>query len=403
LKDIDVWCGMIFQTIDDKAECIGIYTDGKLYYENFPENLTKTWKYSGSLVDTTADYAWLYAEGLALNQVCPPELQDVLKRTQKRLRAYIKSFQIAKVSMRDHCIFDLVPEDFLKEFCEIKNKITEHVFETHTKPECYEHLHNIEKLLYKIRYQPLNLNNEGCKNLHLSSRDSKRAKLLLSGPNYIDYNLFGTVTGRLTTYSQSFPVLTTQKEFRKLLKPHNDWLLSLDYNAAEVRTFIALAGETQPQEDVHEWHIKNLIQGEIDRADAKTQFFAWLYNPDAANSEFNIYHREKVLDKWYDKGYIKTVFKRRIQVEPRKALNYLIQSTTADLVMERAVAVDKFLEGKKSFVSHIVHDELVIDLADEDRTLVPQIKEIFANNLLDTFMVNLSCGKNYYELQELKI
>ena len=84
-------------------------------------------------------------------------------------------------------------------------------------------------------------------------------------------------------------------------------------------------------------------------------------------------------------------------------LNYLIQSTTADLVMERAVAVDKFLEGKKSFVSHIVHDELVIDLADEERTLAPQIKEIFANNLLDTFMVNLSCGKNYYELQELKI
>ena len=151
--------------------------------------------------------------------------------------------------MRDHCIFDLVPEDFLKEFCEIKNKITEYVFETHTKPECYEHLHNIEKLLYKIRYQPLNLNNEGCKNLHLSSRDSRRAKLLLSGPNYIDYNLFGTVTGRLTTYSQSFPVLTTQKEFRKLLKPHNDWFLSLDYNAAEVRTFIALAGEKQPQED----------------------------------------------------------------------------------------------------------------------------------------------------------
>ena len=127
MKDIDVWCGMIFQTIDDKAECIGIYTDGKLYYENFPENLTKTWKYSASLVDTTADYAWLYAEGLALNQVCPPELHEALKKTQKRLRAYIKSFQIAKVSMRDHCIFDLVPEDFLKEFCEIKNKITEHV------------------------------------------------------------------------------------------------------------------------------------------------------------------------------------------------------------------------------------------------------------------------------------
>ena len=59
-----------------------------------------------------------------------------------------------------------------------------------------------------------------------------------------------------------------------------------------------------------------------------------------------------------------TPFKRKIKVEKRKAFNYLIQSTTADLVLDRAVEVDKMLEGKKSFVSHIVHDELVIDVAD---------------------------------------
>ena len=394
---------MIFQTIDDKSECIGTYTEGKLHYDNFPQDLTKTWKYSGSLVDMNIEYAWLLCEGRALNQVCPPELQETLKKTQKRLRAYIKSFQIAKINMRDHCIFDLVPEDFLKEFCEIKNKITEHVFENYEKPGCYEHLNNIQKLLYKIRYQNLNLNNEECKNLHLSSRNSTRAKALLKGPRYIDYNLFGTATGRLTTYSESFPILTVQKEFRKLLKPHNEWFLSLDYNAAEVRTFIALAGEQQPQEDVHQWHIKNLIEGGLTREDAKTRFFAWLYNPEAADDEFNIYHREKLLDNWYDQGYIITEFKRRIPVSRRKALNYLIQSTTADLVMERATILDTFLEDKKSFISHIVHDEIVVDLANDERNLIPEIKEIFANNKLDKFLVNLTCGKNYYDLKELKL
>jgi hypothetical protein len=69
--------------------------------------------------------------------------------------------------------------------------------------------------------------------------------------------------------------------------------------------------------------------------------------------------------------------------------------------MERAIALDKFLEDKQSFVSHIVHDEVVIDLVDSERDLVPQIKEVFAENKLDTFLVNLTCGKNYGELQEL--
>jgi hypothetical protein len=325
------------------------------------------------------------------------------RKAQKRLQAYLKSFQLAKVNMRDHCIFDLVPQDFLKQFCEIKNKITEYVCETYTRPGCYDHLQEVQKLLYKIRYQTLNLNNEDCKTLFHSSANRRRAQNTLQGPRYIDYNLFGTVTGRLTTQANSFPILTLQKEFRKLVKPCNDWLLSLDYNGAEVRTFIALAGGEQPQEDVHQWHIKNLIKEEISRQEAKVKFFAWIYNNESATTEFEQYKREQVVERWYDGELVTTPFKRKIKVDKRKALNYIIQSTTADLVMERAIALDKFLEDKQSFVSHIVHDEVVIDLVDSERDLVPQIKEVFAENKLDTFLVNLTCGKNYGELQELTL
>jgi len=230
-----------------------------------------------------------------------------------------------------------------------------------------------------------------------------RIKRLLSGPTHVDYNLFGTVTGRLTTRANSFPILTLQKEFRKLVKPHNDWLLSLDYNAAEVRTFIALAGEDQPQEDVHEWHIKNLIREEISRQEAKVKFFAWIYNSDAPANEFESYKREEVLDKWYDEEFVHTPFKRKIKVDKRKALNYIIQSTTADLVLDRAVAIDKYLEDKKSFIAFVVHDEIVIDLANEDRHLVPEIKKMFSTNKLDQFLVNLKCGKDYGSIEELKL
>ena len=33
----------------------------------------------------------------------------------------------------------------------------------------------------------------------------------------------------------------------KLLKPNNDWFVSFDYNGADVRTFLGLLGEEQPQ------------------------------------------------------------------------------------------------------------------------------------------------------------
>ena len=68
-----------------------------------------------------------------------------------------------------------------------------------------------------------------------------------------------------------------------------------------------------------------------------------------------------------------------------------------------AIAIDNFLEVRKSFISHIVHDELVIDLDDSEREIATEIRDIFSNNKLGKFLVNLQAGKDYYDLNELKI
>ena len=394
---------MIFQTLDDKFECVGIYTDGQLFFEDFPNNLTKTWKYTGSLDDRNVEYAWLMAQGLPINEVAPEHLRDLLEKSQKRLRAYIKSFRLAKIDLRDHCIFDLVPQDFLKEFCEIKNQITEHVFEAYEKPVCYDHLATVHKLLYKLKYQNLNLSTTDCKQLFYSSVSRAQSQRLLEGPSYINYNLFGTITGRLATYPESFPILTLQKHFRKLIKPHNEWFISLDYNGAELRTLLALSKKKQPKGDIHEWNMKNIFELSLTREEAKTTIFSWLYNPDSKDIATDVYNRDKLLKKWYNDGHIKTPFGRKIPVEERKAFNYLIQSTTSDIVLDRAIAIDKMLEGTHSFISHIVHDEIVLDMTDEDRQLIPEIKEVFAKNSLGKFVVNLKAGKDYLELKELDL
>jgi len=106
-----------------------------------------------------------------------------------------------------------------------------------------------------------------------------------------------------------------------------------------------------------------------------------------------------LLDKWYDGTHITTPYGRNIPVEQRKAFNYLIQSTTADRVLEKAVKIDKLLEGHKSYVSHIIHDEIVLDYCDDDRSLIPLIRELFE----DGFMSTVSAGKDGYNLKELEL
>ena len=386
---------MIFQTIDDKSECVGLYTDGRLHFDNFPADLSKTWKYTGSITDNSVEYGWLWSNGKTLEAAAPDDLKETLIAAQNKMAAYQRSFAIAKIDMREHCIFDLVPHGFLKEFCEIKNKITEHVFENSSPPVNYEHLSSVYKLLYKISYQKLNLNTDDTRHLMHSTMGRQKVNELMN-----NYNLYGTKTGRLTTKPTSFPILTIRKDFRQMMKPNNDLFISLDYNGAEVRTFLGLCGNPQPKVDIHTWNIENIFKEPgMSRDEAKTLFFAWLYNPDSKEIENEIYNRQKLLDLCYTEGYINTLYGRRMKIDKRRALNYLIQSTTADRVLEKAVMIDKLLKDRPSFISHIVHDEIVLDYNDKDRDLFQTIKTVFE----DGYMANVKAGKDYLNLKTLEL
>ena len=391
---------MYFQALDDKRNCIGIYYNGKLIFDQsgFPSDVFRTWKYSGSLTDPKIEYAWLYTMGKKLSEICPEHLLGEFQAKQRKMGAFKRAFELAKIDFREHCFFEMVPHDFLASFLETKNKITQYVFENYEKPPIYEHLANVEKLLYKIRYQELNVNNNDARNLFVSSIMRVGAQKVLKSSRFVDYNLFGTKTGRLSTHPGSFPILTMKKELRALVKPVNDWFISFDYNGAEARTVLGLLGVKQPLCDVHEWNVENMFKklGITDRDTAKTTFFAWLYNPKSDKIKDSLYNRESLLEENYDGDFIKTIFDRKIMVDKEKALNYLIQSTTADLVNDRAVVIDEFLKD-------IIHDELVLDVSEDEKYLIPELKEMFSKNKLATYKTNLSAGKDYYNLGELNL
>ncbi len=336
---------MLFQALDDKKHCVGIYSDGGMIYEEIPADLSKTWSYASFLKDLNIEYANLYAGGKQLGEVCPPELREDWDRISTKMKAFLRALTTAKINLKDVCLFQTIPESFLFEWCDIKNRICDYTFENYEKPTNYDFLLDLTKLVEKIKYQKLNIDPSALKSQLGAYRSRAFLKKLNKIDPYVHYNIFGTVTGRLTTKSSSFPILTLDKKHRRVLKPNNGLFIELDFNAAELRTFISLNGQEQPQQDLHIWNIENVFCGMGTREEAKTRLFAWLYNPNSEDHLLNrTYDREKLLKENWKDGKITTKFGRTMEVDERRALNYL------KLRKERSISQNTWLRERSLFV-----------------------------------------------------
>ena len=130
----------------------------KTYCEEFNfDAVAATWNYNPVFSQKDALIASLFVGGKSLNEVCPDFLRHRWDSINARLNAFYKSFSTAKISMDIHCFFDLVPQRFLLEYCEVKNKITDHIVNTCAKPANYEFLRNLAELTYDISQRKLNL------------------------------------------------------------------------------------------------------------------------------------------------------------------------------------------------------------------------------------------------------
>lgn len=394
---------MLFQILDDKKYCVGIYCNDEIIYDNLPDTLAKTWSYAGFLENRNIEYANLYVGGKQLEDLYPPELEEDWQRISHQMKAFLKAFRTARINLKNVCLYDMIPEPFLLEWCDLKSKICTYAFENYEKPTNYDFLLDLTKLVEEIKYQKLNIHPQALREDLGAYRSRAFLKKLNKIEPYITYNIFGTKTGRLTTKSDSFPILTLDKKHRKVLKPNNDWFVELDFNAAELRTFLALSGQEQVQEDLHIWNINNVFRGLGTRQEAKIRFFAWLYNLDSKDYLLNrTYDREKLIEQYLVDGKIATKFGRIIESDTHHALSYLIQSTTSDLFLRQMIKVADILKDTKSFIAFSLHDSVTIDITNEDKHLLPQIIEIFGDTDLGRYMVNVSAGADYGNMQKIK-
>ena len=395
---------MIFQALDSKEECIGIYANGSIITEGIEwKALNSTWKYSPSLRTRRGmlEYAYIASSGSTLRDCCPITLREDFAAAEGKMRAFFRAFSAAKVSLDENCFFEMVPGKFLRDYYDIRNQICEFVFRNHEKPKNYKFLSAVHEMLEEISFQSLSIAPEELKaGFHQVKTRNFYNKLLKMKPN-VRYNLYGTKTGRLTTHKNTFPALTLDRDHRHILKPKNDLFVELDYNGAEIRTLLALSGKAQPNEDIHEWNLVNCARNLTTRSEMKERFFAWLYNPDSRDSMLERYYDKGVSVEYWDGERVSTPYGREIDSDKHHALNYLIQSTTNDLVLEKALEAHSILSDKKSNICFTVHDSIVIDYSMQDRESLTEIVSTLKDTRFGRFNVNVSAGRNYGNLKEI--
>ena len=394
---------MLFQTLDDKNQCVAVYTNGELDFNGIPKGMTKTWGYV-PYVPGEIEYASLYCIGSSLADVCPAHLKEEWAKINRKLKAFQRSFRTAKVDMNELCFFDLVQERFLLEYCDMKNQITEHVLNTHHKPDNYDFLVELSSIIHDVKYRKLNIDVGGIRDIFAKPKTRNFLKKINSFSPYISYDIAGTRTGRLTTKKGSFPILTLDKDFRAVIKPNNDLFIELDFNAAELRTVLALSGVEQPDKDIHEWIGNNIFASTDNREEIKKKIFAWLYNPLAKNDKLeSVFKRGDITKKYFNGEEVKTPFGRTIEVDDRRAFNYIVQSTTSDMFLRSMIKVFSLLKNRKSYVAFSVHDSLVVDFDMEDKDLLSEMVSVFSETELAKFKVNMSIGKDYGSMKTKRL
>lgn len=371
--------------MDIEKNCKGIYHSQGFEFKNYQKLIKKhnyAWKHSKILEEEQYQYLYIFLKSEDLQNYTenPEEYSNV----KKMLEAHKKAALLAKIDLSSSCVFDIVPEHRLEKWFSMRQSALENLLSKKETPSDYDILHKAHVLVSNIKNQKIRYGNE------LKS---------------VNYDIFGSVTGRLTTVKGSVPVLTLKKEQRSMIKPKNDAIVEFDLNAAEIRTLLGLQGIPQPEGDIHKWIGQEVYNESINRAQVKQNVFSWLYNFSAPKNRLDeIFSRQIFRDFYcFEKQILKTPFGRNLNTDERKAQNYLLQSTTSDQVIENAYRIQKMLHGKKSEVAFLLHDSIILDMSKEDVIMLGDIKSQFEQTRWGNFVSTCKVGKDFGNLRELKI
>lgn len=271
-----------------------------------------------------------------------------------------------------------------------------------------------------------------------------------------DYLITSTATGRLSARNpnlQNIPLENKEIPLREIFIAPKDYLLvSFDYSQIELRLAAHFSQDEnlikafREEKDIHVLTASKIFNTEEEKITpemrnfAKTINFGILYGMGARslaeNLETSLEEAQSFLDGYFiafpqllnyiedvkkeagENGYVLTLFGRkrfipeigsgieRIRREgERKAINFPIQGSAADLIKLAMIQINEFLKDKKDVKLVLqIHDELIFEVKEEAvKKLAPEIKKIMEQicSLKVPLKVDIKSGKNWGALKNL--
>ena len=272
---------------------------------------------------------------------------------------------------------------------------------------------------------------------------------------HTSFNQTVTETGRLSSSEpnlQNIPVRTAEgKKIRSLFEPGEgyDQILSADYSQIELRIMAHMSEDKhfleafRQNQDIHQATAAQVFHVPIEevtpqmRSRAKAVNFGIIYgisafglaknlhiSPKEAGEYIDNYLKEcngvknfmeKIVQEAHEKGYVTTLFGRRRylpaikssnftqrSLAERMAMNTPIQGTAADIIkiaMNRASEAIK-AAGLKSRILLQVHDELVLEVVNEEIEQVSDILRCAMQNTIELkvpLTIDINYGENWAE------
>lgn len=245
---------------------------------------------------------------------------------------------------------------------------------------------------------------------------------------------FGAITGRMSSGLHTFPRegIIVEEEVvapRDLIIPREDYeLWFADYSQMEMRVFADYMGDPgllakieAGDLDYHDliakevWHVDESDPDWKEfRRKAKAINFGLVYGIGkkllASQLGVTIAEAQEFKDEYFEKmpraepfirmvakiaetrGYVRNRFNRRYWIDPQRiyiAVNYLVQGTSADLMKNRIVAIQKYIwENKlKSRMLLQVHDEVIFEVHRSERHFfMKKMKDMLEERLITAFL-----------------
>lgn len=282
--------------------------------------------------------------------------------------------------------------------------------------------------------------------------DGLRPMIDRNGLVHTEFRQMLTSTGRLSSVEpnlQNIPVRTDEgKGLRKLFVARDDnVLISADYSQIELRLMAHLSGDERMVsayingEDIHSStaaEIYGVEQSEVTpamRREAKIVNFGIIYGMSdfglAQNLNITPKQAAMYIKRYFErfggvrrylaqsvesareKGYVETIFGRRRYVPElrssnynsrmfgeRVAMNTPLQGSAADLIKKAMIEVAKRLSSMKSKLILQIHDELIVDTAQDEIEAVKNILIDCMENVAELrvpLKVEVGCGKRWYD------